>query len=300
MRLVTNAGSNLSELIARELDITLIPQHILVDGIPHDCSDASLTHARVDELVRTARLHPTVRAPEPRELLRYLSLVAESDPEVLLVTTSRRLIATHDAAVAARAELAKSADPRLRAARIEIVDTGVTDIGAGLVMQAAAQARNAGLSLDAAAAFTRAFAARSANLAFVNALDNLIKGGRANFLQAWVANFLDVRPVLALVDGELRAVGRRRARSDMVARAVEHFATVLAPGTEIWAAVAHGGAPEVADALAERLRAVYSVEYLFLRPLSPSIYLHTGPRALLAFAYPVNGLPLRLIPPRST
>jgi DegV family protein with EDD domain len=300
MRIATTAGSNLSDALAQELEITVMPQSIVVDGVAHESREASLDQALVDAWIRKGRAHPTAEAPEPRDFLRYFGVLAQRDPEILAVLTSRKLLGAHDAALTAKTQLAKSTEPALKAARIEVVDTEAMDVGAGLLVQAAAQARNAGLGLEDAARFLRALASRMENLLFVNMLDQLIRSGRANFLESWVTGFLDVRPMLSLVEGELRAVGKRRAKADLGAKLGEYFAEKFAPGTSVWAAVAHGAAPELATQVAERLSRAYRVEYLCVRPFCPSVYLHTGPRSVAAFVLPLEGFAYRLRPPRST
>ncbi|MBS2026281.1 MAG: DegV family protein [Deltaproteobacteria bacterium] len=55
----------------------------------------------------------------------------------------------------------------------------------------------------------------------VATLQNLIRGGRASWLSGWVANFLAVRPLISFVDGELKSVGRMKAKADLAAKMKE-------------------------------------------------------------------------------
>lgn len=292
MRIITNPGSNLGEDEAHRHDIDVMPQKIVVDGISHDTRNDLGNFEKIDRWVKSAQRHPTVQGTTEAEFTETMSRLGKTDPEMLCVMTSRRIIGSHDAAVAAGAKLSGEAGYR-----IEVVDTQVTDVGAGLCTLAAVQARGAGLPLTEVARFARAFAERGRNVITVTTLENLIKGGRASALQGFMANMLNVRPLIGMVDGAPVSVGRMSAKHDRAAKAEEYLVSRIDPGTAVWIGVAHGGAVGEAEALVKRLKDRYRVEYTLLRPLSTSIYLHGGPGAVMSFVYPLDGLGFRPTPP---
>ncbi len=292
MRIVTNPGSNLDEDTTLSLDVDLLPQKIVVDGISHDTRN-TIDFAQVDGWVKRARVHPQAQGTTESEHVEAFTRLARKDPDILCVTTSRKLIGSYDAAVAAAKKLKDSADPQLRAARIEIVDSLITDLGAGLCTLAAVQARKAGLDVVKAAAFVRAFAERGRNVVTVAILENLIKGGRASFLQGWVANFFNIRPVISIIDGASSSVGKMNAKADVAEKMDEYLSDRLDRGAPVWLGVAHGNAPDKAKAVAARLNERFKCEYTLVRPLAPSIYLHVGPGGVAAFVYPLDGLSFR-------
>ena len=58
----------------------------------------------------------------------------------------------------------------------------------------------------------------------VKTLDNMVKGGRASFLKAWLGNVLGQRPLISFVDGALKAVDRystRDERCEVIAEALD-------------------------------------------------------------------------------
>ncbi|MDP2274912.1 MAG: DegV family protein [Archangium sp.] len=296
MRIVTNPGSNLDEDMTLAQDIDLTPQKIVVDGISHDTRN-TIDFAQVDGWVKRAHKYPQVQGTTEQDFVEYFSRLVKKDPEVLCVMTSRKLIGSHDAALAAVAKLKASSDPELKAARIEVVDSQVTDVGAGLCTLAAAQARKAGLNLRGVAQFLRSFAERNRNVLTVATLENLIKGGRASFLQGWVGNFLDIRPMISINAGVVSTVAKLSGKADVVQKIDDYVSSRLDPKTAVWLAVAHGNAPEKAKAVAARLQERYRCEYTLVRPLSPSIYLHMGPGSVMAFLFPLDGLGFRPTPP---
>lgn len=288
MRILTNPGSNLDDDDTDRWDIDLFPQKIIVDGISFD-TRGTIDFAKIDSWVKKSLKHPVTQGTNESDALGVLSSQARRDPDLLCVMTSRKIIGSFEAVSAAA--------KKVPGAHIEVVDTGATDVGAGLCTLAAVQARKAGLSLADTATFVRAFAARQRNIIGLHTLEHLIKSGRANFLQGWAANFLNIRPIIQMEDGVIVSAGKVSAKADLPEKLAEQLTAKLERGTSIWLGIAHGNAPEKAAALAARLRDAYRCEYVLIRPLSTSIYLNAGPGALCAFLYPLDGLPLRLTPP---
>lgn len=289
MRILTNPGSNLSDELAHALDVDLTPQKIVVDGISHDTRNA-LDFSTVDRWVRAAVTHPSVQGTTRAEFNEHFARLAKKDREILAIMTSRQIIGSHDAAVAAATDI--------KDASIAVVDTTVTDVGAGLVTLAAVQWRKAGLSLEQIVTACRAFVASGRNLVTVATLENLIKGGRASFLQGWVANFLNVRPLLSFESGKAVSVGRVSASADAAKRVDAWFSERLEPKERVWVGIAHGDVEALAHRTAALLRERFTVEFALIRPLSPSIYLHVGRGGMGVFVHPLARLPVALTAPQ--
>lgn len=288
MIVVTNPGSNLPpELVAR-YGIELTPQQIVVDGTAHDTREG-LSFEQIDAWVRTAKEHPYVLGTNAGEFAGLFQRVLQRDEEIFAVMTSRKIIGSHDAAQVA----ARTVTERHPTARILVGDTGVTDLGAGLASLLAAEAREAGLGMADIARLIDAFRNHARFVVTIKTLDYLVKGGRASSMRAFFADLLGLRPLIAFVDGELRAVGKTRTKSDPSGAVGEWLAKNVAPKTPVWAGVFHGGSPALAAVTLKDLRARFDVRFALSRPLSPSIYLHAGPESLGAVVVPLDALPWR-------
>jgi len=288
VRILTNPGSNLTDEVALALDVDLTPQKIVVDGISHDTRNA-LDFSTVDRWVKSAAKHPFVQGTTQDEFSEHFARLAKKDPEILAVMTSRHIIGSHDAAV--------EASKIVRGVNVEVVDTTVTDVGAGLVTFAAVQWRKAGLPMDRVAAACRAFVASGKSLVTVATLENAIKGGRASFLQGWLANFLNVRPLLSFEGGKAASVGRMSTSADSAKRVDVWFSERFEPKERVWVGIAHGDAEPLARRTADLLAERFNVEFAVVRPLSPSIYLHIGRGGLAVFVHAISGLPAPLPAP---
>ncbi len=293
MIIVTNPGSNLLGTEVERYSIRLTPQQIIVDGTAHD-TRGGVGFEQIDTWVEGAKVHPYVVGTTAAEFVQLFQQVAADDRRILAVMTSRKIIGSHDAAVVAGNTLRNH--PRYGDVEVTVVDSGVTDIGAGLACVLAAEARAAGKSTQEIVSIVNAYRERVKFLLSVETLDYLVKGGRATAFRAFFANLIGVRPIIGLSDGEVRLVDKVSTRKDPTVTLAARFADEVGAGRRVWAAVFHGGAAGKAGVLAAELRRVFDCNVLFTRAMAPSIYLHGGPGCVGAVVVPIDDLPWH--PPR--
>jgi DegV family protein with EDD domain len=288
MLIVTNRGSNLPGALVRHYGIKLTPQLIIVDGAAHDTSDTAAL-SQVDDWIRTARLHPHIVGTTAQEYVSFLTRGLREDPEVIAVMTSKRLIQSYLACTTAARTIA--ANPSFRDARIAVVDSRSTDVGAGLVTILAGEAARAHVPFERTVELLEAASAQCELVATVDTLDYLVKGGRATWAKAQLANFLKVRPLLACVDGEVANVGKISTSADAPVALADLLAGRIGRGRPVFLGVAHGDAPRKADALLEALRTRLDVKYAYSRQLTMTTYLQLARGGLAAAAVPLDRLP---------
>lgn len=217
----------------------------------------------------------------------YVDLGATQGTDVLVVMSSRKIIPSYDAACSA----ARTLSAKMRTDTVAVVDTTMTDLGLGLPVLAAAKAVEAGLAMPEIVAVTEAMSAAGRFAFLPRTLDNLVRGGRASFLRSWLANVLGVRPVLSFVDGEAALVAKCSAKADPATVLADWLATEIPVGGPAWVGVSHGGVPDDAERMMTILRERYDVELALVREISPTVYLHAGPRSLGVVVFPLGDLP---------
>ena len=288
-KLVINSGPNLSPELVTHYGLEVLPIRLIVDGEEHEIADVE--QADVDRWIQSAKEFPYLLSTSAAECAAGFLRAGERSSELLALMTSRKLMQSYDAAKAAIRTLEHHA--KGRSMSVTLVDTGSTDVAAGLSVIYAAEALAAGHSVQEAAQWTEAFASHTTSVFALRTLENITKGGRASFLKSWLANLLKVRPLLSFVDGEIASVGRYSANEDPVEALLRWLAENLGfdERRPVWVAVGHGGCLDDAERLLERLHGVFDVRYGLVRPLVPSVYLHGGAGSLIATVVPLDVLP---------
>jgi len=288
MQIVTNPGSNLSGAVVRHYGIHLTPQKIVVDGTAHETNDTTPL-SQIDTWVRTAKTHPHNVGTTAQEFVAFLSPLLKTDPEVIAVMTSRKAVQSHLACVSAVRTL--TAHPAFREAKMAVIDSKMTDVGPGLISIAAGEAVRARLPFERTVALLEALSERGYFAFTIDSLDYLVKGGRASWLKAQLASFLNVRPLAAFVDGEIRSVDRISSKVDPVKPLVDHFVARFGQGRRVWVGVTYGTIPQKAAALLEELRRRFDVQYAYVHPMAMTTYLNAGEGAIGACILPMDDLP---------
>ena len=283
MVIVTNPGANLSARSLAHYGIVLTPQRIIVEGVEHS-TRVTTALATVDDWVRTAKDHPYTLGTTAAEAAEVFRRIAETDPEIVVITASRKIIGTYTASVAA-ARAIQARDPRIK---IAVIDTAVTDIGAGLTTMFAAEAARAGHAHAQVVSEAENFSKSGRMVIWCKTLDYLVKGGRASAMRAWLAKQFDVTPLLGFVDGEPKLVGRIPVGADIASKLAEKLAELIGPRCPVWCGITHSENFDTARRLMLEIEDRFDVRGQIIRQTHPSIYLHVGPGSIGCAVYPLD------------
>ena len=163
---------------------------------------------------------------------------------------------------------------------VRVIDSRSLGMGLGFAALAAAEAADAGGTLDDVAAAAAGRAARLRSFFVLDTLDQLSAGGRLDPGFPGAGSGLTVRPLLHLADGKVAVLEKLRTTSAAVRR-LEEAATESAAGQPVDLAVQYLGDRERAAALAGRLkRLIPHARHRYLAEAGPVILAHTGPGML--------------------
>ncbi len=237
-----------------DVDIPVVPLRVIVRGKAHSSADFSPEeyHAMLQE-IRPGEANTS--QPSPQDFLRVFRSI---DEPIVYVAASSKLSGTINAArVAARMTGRRD---------IYIVDSLLASGAQGYLAFYALWLARQGVEAEEIAA--RVEEKRKDVVAFltVGSLDYLRATGRIGAVKAFVGKLLDVLPIIELREGVLKPVGIARRRE-----IVDALAERLKGATCAW--VGHAAAPDLAQALADRLGAWK------LFPMGPVISTHLGPGA---------------------
>jgi DegV family protein with EDD domain len=223
-----------------------------------------------DEL-RTAATVPTTSQPSVGDVLAVYEPLLAAGHDIVSIHLSAGLSGTVSTAEQARAASS-------RPERIEVVDSETGCGGLGLAVLAAARAASGGASTDEVAEAARR-AREGLKMWFcVDTLEYLRRGGRVGKAQSWIGGALKIKPILAL-EREITPIERVRTASRAFERMVEYMEALQEAGRDGWA-IQHIRAGEQASLLADRGRAIFGSEPLFVSEVGPVIGAHVGPGLL--------------------
>jgi DegV family protein with EDD domain len=205
---VTDSTSDVPRAWVERWGITVVPltvhfgQDSFADGV-------DLTNEEFfDRLSGTDRL-PTTSAPSPGAFAEvYRRLTGECEG-VISIHISSTLSAT--------AEAARLGAESVDGFPVHVVDSRSLTMCVAFLCRVAAESP----SLEEALRRVQERVPRQRILALLDTLRYVEMGGRVSRAQAMIGTMLDLKPILALTDGEIKGVDRVRTRARAIARLVD-------------------------------------------------------------------------------
>lgn len=270
VKIVTDSVADLSPQVVKEMGISVVPLRVRFgDEVYRDGID--LTPDQFYGKLKTSKIFPNTSVPSPADFVQVYDKLSEETDEILAILVSARLSATYEVAL-------QSIGKMKRKCRVELLDSQTATMAEGFIVMAAAKAAKSGASLDEVIEVARRAIPRVDFRAAFDTLDYLRRGGRIGRAQAFLGSMLRINPIIALKDGVVEPAGRTRSRAKAIDLLYE-FAADYSLIEEM--AVENTACPDEAEALLERLGAIFPKERIHRSRMTPVIGTHTGPGLLL-------------------
>lgn len=278
IRVVTDSSTNVPDDYLARLNIVELPA-LVNFGSQSYLNKVELSTEEFYRRLATADRLPTTAQPTPQQFAEaYARLAAEGTQEVIAVVVSGRMSGTlNSAAVAAeRAPL-----------KVHLWDSLNASLGAGWQAIAAAEMAQAGLDSATILARLEGIRARMQTATTPATLRHLVASGRAPKLKGSIGELLDVKPILAIVEGMLEPVGQVRGRRRAVAEILNRVAAAVGD-RPVRAAVVHANIPAEAAEFAQTVRERLHLVELITNDLGPVLATLAGPGIIALCAYTVE------------
>ncbi len=164
-----------------------------IDGVTIDHK------AFYEKLVETD-VHPTTSQAAPAAFAREYKKAKAAGESAVVLTLSAGFSGTYQSAVIAAEDYAD----------IFVVDCGSVAIGGGILAERALQLLAQGLSAEAVALRLEEEKSRIVIVALVDTLEYLKRGGRVSKTVAFAGTLLNIKPVLAVIAGQIHMLGKAR------------------------------------------------------------------------------------------
>jgi DegV family protein with EDD domain len=270
VKIVTDSVADVPPQTVQELDITVIPLYVHFGKMAYR-DGIDLTAGTFYEYLASGKTLPTTSVPSLGEFAERYDKLAEDTDDIVVITISSKLSATYEVALQAVALMKKKC-------RVKVIDSTQAIMAQGLVVIKAAEAAQAGASLEEIEGLIKKDIYRADMRAAFDTLKYLARGGRIGKAQALLGSMLNVNPIIGLKNGEIFPFGRERSR----AKAIQHLCDFARSYSNIEKmAVEHAGSPEDSEMLIERLTSFYPKERIYISRSSPVIGTHTGPSLLV-------------------
>jgi hypothetical protein len=219
--------------------------------------------------------YPTSSQPSVGQFKETYSFLLEHYDSIVSLHIAGALSGT----VKAAREAAKEVD----ASRISVVDTRQLSTSLGLLVQEAATRLKEGIDHGELVKFSESLRSKTKILVSVKDLKYMVRGGRVNRLEGFLARLLNFKPIISLdAEGDSELHGRPLLRKTNFNQILEMIQNPHNGSRVKKYAIGHVHAPEDADKLAELIESETGLEPEYKMDISPLIGAHAGIGAVSA------------------
>ena len=214
VRIITDSASDITQAEAKELGIHVLPLKTIF-GETEYLDGITITHREFYEKLIETDVTPTTSQLSPFDFEEAFRAALEAGDEVVCITLSSKLSGCYQSAAIAAAEFP---------GRVTLVDSLSVAIGERILVQLALRERDEGKSAAEIGALLEAEKTNIRLIALVDTLEYLKRGGRLSSAAAFAGTLLGIKPVIALVEGEVAILGKARGSkngSNMLMKLVE-------------------------------------------------------------------------------
>lgn len=268
VQIVADTTCGLPSQLLKKRGVPFVPQVVIFGKESfHDDGEFD-TPAFLKKLKASAAL-PKTAAPEPTLYHPIFQAARDRGESVIVVAPSGKISGTVRSAQVAAQDFAGM--------DIRIVDTQTVSCNLGsLVLEAAGMAA-AGRSADEIEARLHQMIPRGRLYFVVDTLEYLAKGGRIGGAKALLGELIQIKPILAIRNGQAEAYEQQRTRRRSLARLVEIVEGQCPKSAEARLSVIQVAAEAEAQQLAADLRRTMNIADVPIYQLPPAIVVHGGP-----------------------
>lgn len=197
VRIIVDSTADMTEDIRKEVRVVPLTVHFgeeeYIDGVTID-------HRTFYEKLIESDVLPTTSQASPAAFMQEFDKIKKAKESAVVITLSSKLSGTYQSAMIAAAGYEN----------IYVIDSESAAMGSGILAERALELVKEGLEMKEIAERLEEEKKKIIIIALVDTLEYLKKGGRISRAAAFAGTVLNLKPVLALTDGEIQVIGKAR------------------------------------------------------------------------------------------
>lgn len=199
IKIVTDSSITIEPEVVKELDITIVPLSVMVDGVVY--SDSDLKEGEFLRLMKESKNLPKTSQPPVGVFAEVFEALAETADHIIAIHMSHALSGTIEAA---------RQGATLANADVTIIDSSFTDQALKFQVVEAAKLAKDGAELDEILQRIEEVKEKSELYIGVSTLENLVKGGRIGRVTGLISSLLNIRVVMQMKNHQLQTIVKGR------------------------------------------------------------------------------------------
>ena len=199
IKIVTDSSITIEPQIVEDLEITIVPLSVMVDGVVYP--DADLKEGEFLRLMQSSKNLPKTSQPPVGVFAEVFERLGEHADKIISIHMSHALSGTVEAA---------RQGATLANVDVTVIDSSFTDQALKFQVVEAAKLAKEGADFDAILARIEEVREKTELYIGVSTLENLVKGGRIGRVTGLLSSLLNIRVVMQMKNHELQPIVKGR------------------------------------------------------------------------------------------
>lgn len=205
IRIIVDSTADLTPQVRERVTVVPLTVHFgeqeFIDGV-------DITGQQFYEMLETSSVLPTTSQATPYAFSAAFGQAVADGEEVIAIVVSSKLSGTYQSAIIAAEDYP---------GRVHVVDSRSIAIGMAILTEYAVRLVDEGLSAAQIVTLLNQQRERVRLMAVVDTLEYLQRGGRLSKTAAIAGGILSIKPIIALVDGEIKVLAKGRGSKQATA-----------------------------------------------------------------------------------
>ena len=266
IKIVTDSSVTIEPELVNDLDITIVPLSVMVDGVLY--SDADLKEGEFLRLMKESTNLPKTSQPPVGVFAEVFEELSESADYIVAIHMSHALSGTIEAA---------RQGATLANANVTVIDSSFTDQALKFQVVEAAKLAKEGADLEEILQKIEEVREKTELYIGVSTLENLVKGGRIGRVTGLLSSLLNIRVVMQMDNHQLQPIAKGRGDKTFKKWLVE-LEEKLKTAKVAEIGISYAGTASFANEIKERLQ-VFVEKPISVLETGSIIQTHTGENA---------------------
>jgi|Deesub1362B_J571_1020462.scaffolds.fasta_scaffold02156_3 hypothetical protein len=269
--LVTDTSCDLPEELIRRFNIHMVPLRMYLDGIEYIDKVTIHPDEFYDRLIN-ARTFPKTSQPTPKDFLRVYQSLEKKYEHIISVHLAAALSGTFQSA--------QTAARQVENAQVHLFDARTTSVALGMIMVAIGEELEKNTPLETVLQKIPRWIDSSRIFVSTETVEYLVRGGRISKGKGFLANLLNLRPVITLTpEGKAKKITNAKIGLPSLKKVIKFVFREADKMASPQFAVVHVEAPETAEWYRQRIEERYGKRDILVMKASPVLGAHAGPGA---------------------
>ncbi|MHC0041118.1 DegV family protein [Streptococcus periodonticum] len=199
IKIVTDSSITIEPQVVEDLEITIVPLSVMVDGVVY--SDSDLKEGEFLHLMQSSKNLPKTSQPPVGVFAEIFETLGETADKIISIHMSHALSGTVEAA---------RQGATLANVDVTVIDSSFTDQALKFQVVEAAKLAKEGADFDVILARIEEVREKTELYIGVSTLENLVKGGRIGRVTGLLSSLLNIRVVMQMKNHELQPIVKGR------------------------------------------------------------------------------------------